>query len=298
MGMRVKRYASALLFFILAVSTPVAAGDYNPDQILTFTRFLIGKQEYYRALVELKRLNSYHPGFLAPAAYHVTELYLLSKGKQFPDILNTAMPSGDPFLASAGLIFKCDAAIGASDNTGLESLLASWQYGADPFFDRCVRKRQLYASLISGTYDAAGGICGPPEVPDYGACRELIGWARSGIPGEKKPWLAAVLGLVPGAGYLYSGEIATGVFAFLLIAADAVLTYFAFSTRNDVIGYFSGAIGGLFYAGSIAGGYFAASRYNVKRFETAGSSLSARMKLESDREDIFNRYGIGSDGKP
>lgn len=293
---------NTILFSVLCIflwqAAPVSADDYSADGLLRFTRFLIGRQEYYRALVELKRLNSYHPGFIAPAAFHVTELYLLSKGKQFPDILNTTMPTGDPVLSYAGLIFKCDAAIGVSDNAGLESLLASWQYGADPFFDRCVRKRQLYASLISGTYEAAGGICGPPEVPDYGACRELIGWARSGIPGEKKPWLAAVLGLVPGAGYLYSGEIATGVFAFLLIAADAVLTYFAFSTRNDVIGYFSGVIGGLFYAGSIAGGYFAASRYNVKRFEAAGSSLSARMKLESDREDIFNRYGIGSDGKP
>jgi hypothetical protein len=294
----VERFASALLFLTLAVPIPAAAGDYGPDKLLSFARYLIGRQEYYRALVELKRLNSYHPGFLTPVAFHVTELYLLSKGKQYPDIIGATLPSGDPVLAAAGLIFKCDAAIGASDNAGLESLLASWQYGADPFFDRCIKKRRLYTSLISGKYDPAGGICGPPEVPDYGACRDLIGWARSGIPGEKKPWLAAVLGLVPGAGYLYSGEIATGVFAFLLIAADAVLTYFAFRTHNDVIGYFSGAVGGLFYAGSIAGGYFAASRYNVKRFETAGSSLSARMKLESDREDIFKRYGIGSDGKP
>jgi hypothetical protein len=293
----VKRFASALLLVTLAV--PLAAADsYSPENILAFTRFLIGKGEYYRALVELKRLNSYHPGFISPAAFHVTELYLLSKGKQFPDILVAMLPAGDPALAAADLVFKSDAAIGAYDGARLEALVSSWQYGADPFFDRCLKKRRLYASLLSGRHDAAAGICGPPGAPEYAACRELVGWARGGLPGAKQPWLAAVLGLVPGAGYLYSGEIATGVFAFLLIAADAVLTYFAFRTRNDVIGYFSGAVGGLFYAGSIAGGYFAARRYNETRFETAGRSLSRRLELEGDRDEIFNRYGIGSDGKP
>ena len=142
----------------------------------------------------------------------------------------------------------------------LDTLVAGWRYGADPYFDALVKKRRLYSYLVSGRYDAAGGFCGPPEAPDYGACRELIAMARSDFAGAKKPWLAAVLGIVPGAGYLYSGEIATGVFAFLLIAADAILTYFAFRTHNDVIGYFTGVIGGLFYAGSMAGGYFAARR--------------------------------------
>ena len=293
-----KGLASAILFFALAVPLPAAAGEYDPDQILTFTRYLIGRQEYYRALVELKRLDSYHPGFLPSPAFHVTELYLLSKGKQYPDILGAPLPAGDPVLSAAGLVFKIDAAIGAADGPRFNALVASWHYGADPFFDRCITKRRLYASLVSGKFNEASGMCGPPEAPEYGACRELIGWARTGLPGERKPWLAAVLGLVPGAGYLYSGEIATGIFAFLLIAADAVLTYFAFRTRNDVIGYFSGAVGGLLYAGSIAGGYFAARRYNEKRFDTAGRSLSGRLKLEVDRDEIFNRYGIGSDGKP
>ena len=147
-----------------------------------------------------------------------------------------------------------------------------------PFSTAASKRGSFTRASYRERYEAAGGICGPPEAPDYSACRELIGWARSGIPGEKKPWLAAVLGIVPGIGYLYSGEIATGIFAFLLIAADVILTYFAFRTHNDVIGYFSGVIGGLFYAGSIAGGYFAAQRYNVRRFEAAGSSLSARTE--------------------
>ncbi len=285
-----------LLCFLLVQAAPVSADDFSPDRLLGFTRHLIGKQEYYRALVELKRLDAYHPGFVAPAAFHVTEFYLLSRGKQYDDIIDRKLPSGEPGLAAAGLVFKCDAAIGASDVARLDTLVAGWRSGADPYFDMLVKKRRLYASLASGRYEAAGGICGPPEAPDY-ACRELIAMAQGGFGGAKKPWLAVVLGIVPGAGYLYSGEIATGVFAFLLIAADAILTYFAFRTHNDVFGYFSGIVGGLFYAGSMAGGYFAARRFNVRRFETGRASLSTALKLGDDREELFNRYGIGSDGK-
>jgi hypothetical protein len=290
----------SILFSVLCLflwhAAPASADDYSAASLLRFTRFLIGKQEYYRALVELKRLNSYHPGFLPPAAFHVTGLYLLSMGKQYSDSIDTKLPAGDPVLAAAGLVFRCDAAIGASDSVLLESLLASWQYGSEPFFDRCIKKRQLYAHLAAGRYRAANETCGLPGVPDYSDCRTMISMARSGLSGGKKPWLAAVLGLVPGAGYLYAGEIATGIFALLLIAADAVLTYFAFRTHNDVIGYFSGAVGGLLYAGSVAGGYFAARRYNVRRFETARPSLSDGLKLGEDREELYNRYGIGTIG--
>lgn len=292
---------NTILFYLLCIflwqAAPATADEFGPDRLLGFTRSLIGRQEYYRALVELKRLESYHPGYLSPVAFHVTELYLLSRGKQYADIMGRKIPAGDAILASADLVFKCDAAIGASDFAGLDTLVAGWQSGADPYFDGLVKKRRLYSSLMSGRYGAAGGICGPPEAPDYGACRELIALAQRDSAGARKPWLAVVLGLVPGAGYLYSGEIATGVFAFLLIAADAVLTYFAFRTHNDVIGYFTGIVGGLFYAGSMAGGYFAARRYNMKRFETGRSSLSSAMKLDDDREELFNRYGIGRDEK-
>lgn len=287
----------SLLCILLRQAAPAWADEFGPDRLLGFTRYLIGKQEYYRALVELKRIGSYHPGYISPAAFQVTELYLLSRGKQYSDIIDMKLMPGDAHLAAAGLVFKCDAAIGASDIAGLDTLVAGWRSGADPYFDGLVKKRRLYSSLVSGRYGAAEAVCGPPGAPDYGACRELIAMARRDFGGGKMPWLAAVLGIVPGAGYLYSGEIATGVFAFLLIAADAVLTYFAFRTHNDVIGYFTGVAGGLLYAGSMAGGYFAAQRYNVRRFETSRTSLSDTMKLGDDRKELFNRYGIGSDGK-
>jgi hypothetical protein len=291
-----------ILFSVLCLSlcpvVPAAAGEYSPDSIMTFTRFLIGKREYYRALVELKRLQSYYPGFLSPAAGGVTELYLLSMGKQYRGILGMKTGSGDPAVKGAFAVFASDAAIALSDNARLGALITSWQYGADPFFDRCIKKRRLYLCLSSGQYEAAAALCGETTLPDLSACRELIGQARDGFRGGKKPWLAGVLGLVPGAGYLYSGEIATGIFAFLLIAADPILTYFAFRTHNEVIGYFTGVVGGLFYVGSIAGGYFAAQRCNVQRFETSRGYMADAMGLDRDRQEIFNRYGIGADGKP
>ena len=38
--------------------------DYSAENIQKFITHLISKDEYYRAYVELQRLNSYYPGFL------------------------------------------------------------------------------------------------------------------------------------------------------------------------------------------------------------------------------------------
>jgi hypothetical protein len=290
--MAVKRLSSALMFLILAVPAFAAADQYSPDRIRAFTRYLIGKKEHYRALVELKRLKSYYPDSITPLTFNVTENYLLFMGKQYSTVLGK--PGGDsaPLFKAADLLFKCDSAIAISDNGKLESVLSSWPPGVDPFFDRCFKKRRLLAYLLERRYDKAAEFCASA---DFSAYRELIGQARSAFLYEKKPWLSAVLGIIPGMGYVYSEEYATGVFAFLLLSADVIMTYFAFSTHNDVIGYFTGVIGGFFYAGSIAGGYFAAQRFNIRLADTNKTSIANELRLDSDREDVFNKLGIGRD---
>jgi len=288
----VKRLVSALILFTVAAPAFAAADVYSPDRIRSFTRFLIGKKEYYRALVELKRLKSYYPDSIPQLTFNVSENYLLFAGKQYSAILGKPAGGSDPVFKAADLLFRCDSAIMVSDRARLETALASWPPAVDPFFDRCFKKRRLIAYLLERRYREASEIC---AAADFSAYRELIEKARAGFSYEKKPWLSALLGIIPGMGYLYSEEYATGIFAFLLISADLIMTYFAFRTHNDVIGYFTGVIGGFFYAGSIAGGYFAAQRFNVRHAGASTTHLMDELRMDNDREDIFNRHGIGKD---
>ncbi|OHD63842.1 MAG: hypothetical protein A2176_12035 [Spirochaetes bacterium RBG_13_51_14] len=290
-----KKYFFPILFISLGLPVFVSAEEYSAHSIRSFARSLIGRKEYYRALVELKRLRSYYPGYLTPLAYNVTEQYLLFKGKQYSSILRREAAPADPLNRTADLLFRCDAAIETSDISGLASALASWQSGVDPFYDRCLRKRRLFAHLMARRYDAAAELCGNGTTADFSSCRELIERARAGFSYEKKPYAAALLGLLPGMGYIYAGEIATGIIAFLLITVDVIVTYFAFRTHNEVIGYFTGVIGGFFYGGSIAGGYLAAQRFNTGLATSTRATLSLDLRLEDDRDEIFKRNGIGSE---
>jgi hypothetical protein len=290
-----KKYVPLLIFFILSGPVFVSAEEYSAKGVTAFTRYLIGHKEYYRALVELKRLGSFSSGYISPVAYRVTENYLLFHGKQYRDILDRPALDGVSVPAGVDTLFRYDAAVALRDYGRADSILALWGPATDPFIDRCLKKRKLFSYLASHRYGEAAALCGAPVAPDYSVCRELIEQARAGFSREKKPWLAAVMGIIPGMGYMYSGEYGTGIFAFLLISIDVIMTYFAFRTHNDIIGYFTGVIGGFFYAGSITGGYLAAQRFNLGLADSMGSSLSGELRFDRDRDDILMKHGIGRD---
>jgi hypothetical protein len=91
-----------------------------------------------------------------------------------------------------------------------------------------------------------------------------------------------VLGLVPGLGYVYSGEFANGARSLILNglfiwgmvetaereqwAAFSVLTFFEFT----------------WYSGSIYGGVDAAHRYNQRRLDAAVSGVGGGRRLGPD----------------
>ncbi len=288
-----KRVYPALIFLVLAVPALAGAGEYSPDRILSFTRHLVSQNEHYRALLELRRLHAYYPEYLAPLSFLVTERYLLFRGGQFTDILRAGAGAGGPLAAAADSLFKSDAAIAMADYARLETALAAWPAGTEPFLDRCLKKRRLFSCLVRRKYGEAAGLFNEGAPAEFAAYRDLVDRARAGLIYEKKPWLAAVLGIIPGMGYVYAGDYGTGIFALLLISVDVLMTYFAFRTRNDVIGYVTGAMGCFFYAGSIAGGYLSARRFNTRLSGETGGSLAGTMRFDGDREELLERHGIG-----
>jgi TM2 domain-containing membrane protein YozV len=293
----VKRLISALILCTFPFSSHASAGGYTPEGIRAFTRYLIERGEYYRAGVELRRLASYYPGHISPLAFHVTDDYLLFKGKQYTAVIGKRIIGPEYFLTASDLVFKCDAYFMRSDYAQSEAILKSWNFGIDPEFDAFMHKRKIFASLLTRKFDEAEILC-RAGTADFGMCREMIERAQRGANREKSPAAAAVLGIVPGLGYVYAGQIGTGIVAFLFISLNVLVTYFAFRTHNDIMGYFTGVIGGFFYAGSIAGGYLASKRFNTELAESIRKSVTHEIKLEEDREKIFEKYGIGRYGSP
>jgi len=84
---------------------------------------------------------------------------------------------------------------------------------------------------------------------------------------DRVPWVGGVLGIIPGLGYLYSGEYSNAARSFLL--NGIFITAMTYSAMEEQWGAFAGlAFFELtWYTGSIYGGIDAAHRYNRERVD-------------------------------
>ena len=98
---------------------------------------------------------------------------------------------------------------------------------------------------------------------------------------EKKPGVAKILSIIPGAGYLYAGHKGSAITSFFINSLLAYATYTSIKEENygmaGVMGFFSIS----FYIGNITGAGRCAKRYNEK---TRNDIISAIER----RNNIFN----------
>lgn len=96
--------------------------------------------------------------------------------------------------------------------------------------------------------------------------------------------------LVPGAGQLYAGRAADGLYALFIVAGSGALTWWFASDHQDrdptlVKTSLFGALTALFHAGNIHGANIAARDYNLlqeRRYLERVEELLARVRLEPD----------------
>ncbi len=101
---------------------------------------------------------------------------------------------------------------------------------------------------------------------------------------DKSPRVGGLLGLIPGAGYWYSGEIANGLRSLIL---NGLFMYGMADTASEeqwgafsVITFFEFT----WYSGSIYGGVDAAHRYNERRLQRCLDAIEGDMRVEVDME--------------
>ncbi len=277
-----------------------AAGPYSAESILGFARRLYADGEYYRAHVELMRLESYYPGYLDPGSRHITGLHLLMRGGRYEDVLGCSRPSpAGPALCIDG-IYRADAALflgryadavalsgGAGNCPGL---LAPYRW-----------KRSFIATLMRGDMVGARRMLDISEFPSDSAETSeeekekfclMIKWAERQQEAMTHPSLALFAGAVPGLGYAVAGNRPTGVVAFIVVTVFSALTVAAFRTDNAPLGLVLGASSLFFYGGSIVGGYLEAGRHNESLTKTLRDTLVMDSGLDRDLDVMFEKYSF------
>ena len=132
---------------------------------------------------------------------------------------------------------------------------------------------------IAGARQALAGAPG-----DMAAARAAI----DGYAGrrDKKPWVGGVLGIVPGLGYIYSGEYANAARSIILnslfiwgmveTGADGDWAVFSVLTFAEFT----------WYSGSIYGGLDSAHRHNQRRLDDAVSDVRGDQRLAPDLAQV------------
>ena len=119
---------------------------------------------------------------------------------------------------------------------------------------------------------------------DLAKAREAVDRYAAGR--DKKPWLGGVLGLVPGLGYIYSGEYANAARSIIL---NSLFIWGMVETADDdewglfAVLTFAEAT---WYSGSIYGGIDSAHRRNERRLEAATSDVRGDKRLTPDLSQV------------
>ncbi len=119
---------------------------------------------------------------------------------------------------------------------------------------------------------------------DVAAARTAID--RYAARRDKRPWLGGVLGLVPGLGYVYSGEYANA--ARSLILNSLFIWGMVETAEDDEWGVFAVLTFAEFtwYSGSIYGGIDSAHRFNRRRLDTAADAVRGDRSLAPDPAQV------------
>jgi len=285
--------ALILSFLFLAISIHAASDqtdNYSPEKILLFTGYLVEKGEYYRAWTELRRLESYYPGYISRENFDVTALYLMYKGKRYAEI--PEFVSGKDAGCAAGIIVTDSFIMLGDYNSGFSYAEKYSAVCSDDMLSEFYSRRKAYISIATGDIYKDGIL--KPELSGY---RELIQYRDRMHDTRKSPALAALLGVFPGAGYIYSGDEGTGFVAMTVIAVFGAVTYGSYENGIEPLAILSGAVTLFFYGGNIAGGYLEAKKYNTVIDHMIEKKARSVLALDNDIDRIYIRFGISSNGK-
>lgn len=284
-----------LFYFAAGIHVQSQPLNYVPEElsasnILGFAKSRAAAGDFYRAAVELDRLKGYYPNYLTDDLFLVSKYYYLFNGAQYSTLLFDYNSRGRLFRQLD--IFAADSLFAGGEYYAMDKLLEN-NYADSSFpYHEMVFKRCLLAGLFTENEERLASLEKLYAV-EYSAYKELIDSTAADLSKRKKPFLAAALGLFPGGGYAYAGNVNTGLVALVVVSLSGILSYTAYNNGSKLPAFFLGTVGTLFYGGSIIGGYLSAIKFNRALREDVARNCSQALSIPQDRETLYMKYGIG-----
>jgi len=292
------------IFFIFLLNSSLFAndkikkddfpGEYSSKNLLLFTRSLIARGNYYRALTELNRLKSFYPNFLPSYKFNMTKLYLLLKGEQYKSVIDFKYKRDNSQKNNTAItIFKIDAYLRLGDFTSLTSLMKK-KIGLPDYREELL-KRKLFISILTYSSSDMKKIIEYKKNIKFKKYMSIIDYSIKEIALYRNLTVAAWIGIIPGMGYVYAGNYKTGLVALAIVAINVAIAVTGFMFNNKPLGSVAAVVGGFFYGGSIFGGYYEAKRYNERIRKNLSEHLFNDFNLSEDEDKIYNRFGLANE---
>ncbi|MFA5044264.1 MAG: hypothetical protein WC381_00600 [Kiritimatiellia bacterium] len=274
MMLRILEWRMKLIVFLILITGVMAglAGAQTntvavPAPGLRLAQELSGEGQHGPAALEYRRLALSETQSQARGGLFWAAAYEYTQSRQWnlaPELLDRAEDS-DRDLKPVALLLRAEVASAAKKHDEAVYYLQS-AVGEDtsPDMRKFIVRRVAGENLRAGRSDQARAALSQAPGGEAAALMALTDYERER---DKSPVLGGVLGLIPGLGYMYSGEYANGLRS--LILNGLFMGAMVYSGVEDQWGAF--AVISFFeitwYSGSIYGGIDAAQRYNRARQE-------------------------------
>jgi hypothetical protein len=284
-----KRWTFLGLVALFLWAGPARAGE--ESVVLTETVQLrvadgfLAEQEYYRAITEYQRFRFLFPdsGRGDYVLLQIGRAYLgggeNGRAAQNFRLLGEQNPSSP--LVCLSRYLEGLAVWKGKDRTGAEKIFEELA-AAGPPDDQAPRSLAALALLRLEGDDPRGAR---ERLQRFAAAYPDHPWAEKvrvadsrleayeSLP-QKSEVLAGVLsGILPGAGYAYAEEFATGFMSLGVNGAFVTATWAAFANGLEAVGILAGGIGLPFYIGNIYGSVLAARKWNLAVKKQARDSI-------------------------
>lgn len=274
---RLQLKLSFSLFLVLCFSVRAGASDDGKELALALGR----EGQHHLSALEYRRFAQGGDEEIITSRWYWLAAHAYASGRDWPlagRMLDLAEDAADDDLAAPITWLRAEQALAERDWAAAGFYFQSLQSATDDEGWRdFAAQGEAAARLRSGDVDSA-------RVGLHGAALEAV--ERYAAHADKKPWLGGMLGVVPGLGYLYSGEIGNAVRSLLL---NSLFIWGMVETAEDdqwaiftllTLGEFT------WYSGSIYGGIDAANRYNRDRLDQAVEAVRGDRRPQPNLKAI------------
>lgn len=235
------------------------------DDNLLFINYLINKEEYHPALLEIERLLFFNQGniqlykqkLLCRRGLKEYEEGIFEYETEFPDTIRR----NSEIQMQAALLYYC-----ADNFNNAIKLVETVKANAVNLSD--IQKANTLLGILSAQneeYDASlASFHRNVALPSFDQQNiDIISQMMQ--QKKKKPALARFLSIIPGGGFLYTQHKGSALTAFIINSVLGYATYTSIKSKNYGMAGVCGFLSLSFYIGNINGAGRSATRYNSKK---------------------------------